>query len=74
MNEKLSIFEIRFIPIDTNSEKAKSRKAQSAEISLERDLKLEAQPLAEQLGFGILSNYRRFLLPQELAHSRTDKS
>jgi hypothetical protein len=57
-----------------DSEKLKSRKAQSAGISLEPDLKGAARQLAEQMGFGTLSNYTRFLLTQELARARGEKS
>jgi len=74
MNEKLSIFEICVILVDMDSEKSKSRNSQSAGISLEPDLKREAKQLALQLGFGSLSNYTRFLLTQELARARGDKS
>jgi hypothetical protein len=70
MNEKLSIFENRVIIVDMDSEKSKSRKSQSAGISLELDLKREAKQLAQQLDFGSLSNYTRFLLTQELAPAR----
>jgi hypothetical protein len=74
MNEKLSIFEICVILVDMDSEKSKSRNAQSAGISLEPDLKRAARQLAEQMGFGTLSNYTRFLLTQELARARGEKS
>jgi hypothetical protein len=53
---------------------SKSTKSQSAGISLEPDLKREAKALAQQLGFGSLSNYIRFLLTQELARARGEKS
>jgi hypothetical protein len=43
-------------------------------ISLEPDLKRAARQLAEQMGFGSLSNYTRFLLTQELARARGEKS
>jgi hypothetical protein len=74
MNEKLLIFEIRVILVDMDSEKSRSRKSASAGISLEPDLKREAKQLARQLGFGSLSNYTRFLLTQELARARGEKS
>ena len=37
-------------------------------------MKREARQLAEQMGFGSLSNYTRFLLTQELARARGEKS
>jgi len=37
-------------------------------------LKRAARQLAEQMGFGSLSNYTRFLLTQELARARGEKS
>jgi hypothetical protein len=51
-----------------------ARNSESAGISLEPDLKREARQLAEQMGFGSLSNYTRFLLTQELARARGEKS
>ena len=48
-------------------QKRSARNSESAGISLEPDLKLEARQLAEKMGFGSLSNYTRFLLTQELA-------
>jgi hypothetical protein len=44
--------------------------AGAAGTSLEPDLKRAAKQLAEQMGFGSLSNYTRFLLTQELALAR----
>jgi hypothetical protein len=49
------------------------RNSESAGISLEPDLKRDARQLAEQMGFGSLSNYTRFLLTQELARARGEK-
>jgi hypothetical protein len=57
-----------------NEEKPTSRYSRSAGISLEPDLKEAARLLAEQMGFGSLSNYTRFLLTQELARARGEKS
>jgi hypothetical protein len=57
-----------------DSQKIKARKLETAEISLELDLKGAARQLAEQMGFGTLSNYTRFLLTQELARARGEKS
>jgi hypothetical protein len=57
-----------------SSKKIEARKSESAGISLEPDLKLAARQLAEQMGFGTLSNYTRFLLTQELARARGEKS
>jgi hypothetical protein len=54
--------------------KRSSRNSESAGISLEPDLKRDARQLAEQMGFGSLSNYTRFLLTQELARARGEKS
>ena len=54
--------------------KIEARKSESAGISLEPDLKRAARQLAEQMGFGTLSNYTRFLLTQELARARGEKS
>jgi hypothetical protein len=51
-----------------------ARNSESAGISLEPDLKRAARQLAEQMGFGSLSNYTRFLLTQELARARGEKS
>lgn len=48
-------------------ERRAARNSESAGISLEPDLKRAARQLAEQMGFGSLSNYTRFLLTQELA-------
>ena len=50
------------------------RNSESAGISLEPDLKNAARQLAKQMGFGSLSNYTRFLLTQELARARGEKS
>jgi hypothetical protein len=56
------------------SQRRSARNSESAGISLEPDLKLEARQLAEKMGFGSLSNYTRFLLTQELARDRGEKS
>ncbi len=55
-------------------EKRVARNSESAGISLEPDLKRDARQLAEQMGFGSLSNYTRFLLTQELARARGERS
>jgi hypothetical protein len=52
----------------------RERNSESAGISLEPDLKNAARQLAKQMGFGSLSNYTRFLLTQELARARGEKS
>ena len=54
--------------------KSLARNSESAGISLEPDLKHEAKQLAEQMGFGSLSNYTRFLLTQELARARGERN
>jgi hypothetical protein len=54
--------------------KRSARNSESAGISLEPDLKRDARQLAEQMGFGSLSNYTRFLLTQELARARGETS
>jgi len=59
--EKLSIFETNRILVDMDSQKIKARKLETAEISLELDLKRAARQLAEQLEFVIVSNYTRVL-------------
>ena len=46
------------------------REIQRPGISLEPYLKRDARQLAEQMGFGSLSNDTRFLLTQELALAR----
>jgi hypothetical protein len=56
------------------TERRAARNSESAGISLEPDLKRDARQLAEQMGFGSLSNYTRFLLTQELARARGEKS
>ena len=48
--------------------------AGAAGTSLEPDLKQDARQLAEQMGFGSLSNFTRFLLTQELARAKGEKS
>ena len=63
-----------YISIDMDQEKSPARYSRSAGISLEPDLKEAARLLAEQMGFGSLSNYTRFLLTQELARARGEKS
>lgn len=60
--------------LDMKPERRAARNSESAGISLEPDLKRAARQLAEQMGFGSLSNYTRFLLTQELARARGEKS
>ncbi len=57
-----------------NPKKPIARKSKSAGISLEPELTRDARELAERMGFGSLSNYTRFLLTQELARARGEKS
>jgi hypothetical protein len=73
-NEKLLIFQVDIKYQWLCPKKRLARNSESAGISLEPDLKNAARQLAEQLGFGILSNYTRFLLTQELARARGEKS